>query len=109
MTYFLPRCWLDKARLSHSIVIKLFLDKSLGDNASAQKDLDHVLSLECKDPVDHYGRGLALILSNRIPESFAEFESAFTDSFLLKKSSVDNILDPVREMPEFKALFTKFQ
>ena len=81
----------------------------LGDTVSAQKDLDFVLSFECKKTVDHYGRGLALILSNRTPESFAEFEIAFADSFFRQKSRVDNLLDPIRDLPEFKALLARFE
>ncbi|MBN8581131.1 MAG: tetratricopeptide repeat protein [Anaerolineae bacterium] len=89
------------------IVRRASIFVSLGDIVSAQKDLEYVLSYDCKEPGDHYAHGLALILSNRISESFAEFDLAFVRNFVRSRASVDNLLDPIRNMMEFKILRDK--
>jgi tetratricopeptide (TPR) repeat protein len=80
---------------------------ALGNQEAAQQDLRLALSLECKEVDDHYDRGTALLLSERIPEALAELDFAFTDLANRILAQTDDLLDPLRELPEFKALMEK--
>lgn len=70
----------------------------------AHKDLEQALSLECGDHDDHYERALALIMSQRIPEAMDELSIAFADPAVRLQAQRDDLLDPVRHLPEFLAL-----
>ncbi len=82
--------------------------RAIGDSKACQDDLEKALSMECKDEGDHYSRGTALVLAGRIPEALAELEIAFVDLSCRVDALTDDLLDPVRDVPEFKTLLAKY-
>jgi tetratricopeptide (TPR) repeat protein len=82
--------------------------KQLGEFDLANLDLEKALTLQVKRPDENYDRAIALIISNRIPEALAELEVAFADLYCRTESQTDDLLDPIRELPEFKALLMKY-
>jgi tetratricopeptide (TPR) repeat protein len=81
---------------------------ALGQQEAAQADLEKAMSFEAKEPWDHYYRAVALLISNRITESLAELEVSFTDLACRVYSLADDLLNPVRDLPEFKSLLDKY-
>jgi tetratricopeptide (TPR) repeat protein len=82
---------------------------AIGNENAAQQDLERALTMECKKKSDHYDRATALILADRIPEALAELEIAFVDRAHRTLGQHDDLLDPIRDLPEFKALLEKYQ
>ncbi len=80
---------------------------ALDEKDAATQDLEKALALPCKDEGDHYGRAVALVLSDRIPEALTELERAFADLSNRVFAMEDDLLAPVRDLPEFKALLEK--
>jgi tetratricopeptide (TPR) repeat protein len=82
---------------------------ALENQESARQDLERALSQECKTASAHYNRGTAFILSGRVPEGLAELDIAFSDLSTRTLALTDDLLDPLRNLPEFKAILEKYR
>ncbi len=82
---------------------------ALREQELSQKDIEKALSLETKKPGEHYGYALALIMDKNLTEAVAELELDLTDSIYQRLLLIDDRLDPIRGLPEFKALLAKYQ
>jgi tetratricopeptide (TPR) repeat protein len=78
------------------------------DLVASTQDLNTALSMPCKKLKDHYDRATALILADRISEALSEFDIAFVDQQFRTRALLDNLLDPIRDLPEFKTLLAKY-
>lgn len=82
---------------------------ALGNSDAAQQDLQAALAIQPEDADDHYHRATALILDDRGAEALAELEIAMTDLSCRVLAKIDDLLDPLRDLPEFKALLAKYE
>ena len=73
----------------------------------AQQDIEKALVIECKEESDHYERAIALILANRISDALGELEIAFTDLAMRASARSDDLIDPIRNLPEFNILLNR--
>ena len=80
---------------------------ALGNKEAVQQDLVNALSLECKDESDHYDRATALVLSDRFDDVLVELDIAFSDLSCRVEALTDDLLDPIRGLPEFISLLKR--
>ncbi len=78
--------------------------RALGQEDMARQDLEQALATECKSECNHYARAVALVLLERIPEALDELALAFNDRSLRIDAQHDDLLDPIRDLPEFQHL-----
>jgi tetratricopeptide (TPR) repeat protein len=91
-----------------TLVSRAWVYKQLHDTSSLDRDIEFALSLECKDEGDHYYRGVAFILNGNVDDALIDFDISFTDLSCRARVAYDDLLDPIREMPEFQALLDKY-
>jgi tetratricopeptide (TPR) repeat protein len=94
------------------LVRNAWIFRELKDTKSFTENLSSALSIMNHEALDdHYNRATAFILDNRIPDAMGELEKAFKNNYLdlLIFSEYDDLLDPIRDLPEFKALLAKYR
>jgi tetratricopeptide (TPR) repeat protein len=78
---------------------------AIGNTEAAQADLEKAFTFPLEDASDFYDRAIALILSNKHSEAFEMLKQAFQrDSADRISAQTDDLLDPIRSLPEFQEL-----
>ncbi len=92
----------------HQLVRRAVVYKALGNQDAANTDLEKALAIPCKDFRDHYNRATIFLVNEQLIEALLEFDQAFTNVAARDFSVSDDLLDPLRNLPEFKALLAKY-
>jgi tetratricopeptide (TPR) repeat protein len=88
--------------------LRALIYKLRGEEDDYLKDLETALSMPCEKHKDNYDRAIALIFAARITEAIAELGIAFESLVYRNLAKTDDFLDPIRDLPKFKALFEKY-
>jgi tetratricopeptide (TPR) repeat protein len=79
--------------------------QAIDNKAAAQVDLARVMRLPLEKAHDYYGRGVALVLSNKYDEAIETLGQAFKcDVANWIEAETDDLLDPIRNLSEFQSL-----
>jgi tetratricopeptide (TPR) repeat protein len=93
----------------HHLVRRALVNKIIGNLEHAKDDIQKALNIPHKDTRDHYNRACAFLVGERLPNALAEFDMAFKEKAPRDFSRTDDLLDPIRDLPEFKALLAKYE
>jgi len=82
--------------------------RAMGDSSNAEIDIAHVLELPLNDDDDFYIQCVAFVLQGQFEPALAALREAIQrDSSNRFYAQQDDLLDPIRQTPEFQALMSE--
>ena len=82
----------------------------LGKDEEAEKWMDKIVESDPDDAGNHYDRACLLSRMGRLDESVAALQTAFEKGYRsFSHITVDDDMDAIRELPEFKALIEEYE
>jgi len=82
--------------------------RAMGDSSNAEKDIAHVLELPLNDADAFYNQCVAFVLQGNFGPALAALREAIQrDSSNRFYAQQDDLLDPIRQLPEFQALMSE--